>query len=400
MLKELELTSIEDLQQDMQVCKEDFEVIYRTCIVMESLVELHDSIQAKGSISQEDLKLIRIGLQMATAGTNVSTESLFPSLEDYSDVNIACEGLLDVIIRSLHAIAQSLVQSIRSYVDQVQASWVMFELQSNKLNSIKKNLTGQVKPEVKVKKGKYLMYGKGHMVKDIPEYTKHYVEAMGDMKQLLTLVAVLQEKDFMQSLKTLISPITGYNKKFMEMFKTFYKFLQGVRDITFYRPGVIPGRYVSDSYLGLSHIMVSQPDTIVNDDNIQMCKRVFDEFEVAFVRDSKFEIETLHSSVVLSGVNVNDVHKLITSTEEVILAYKRLMTLTNRLSNLGARNMAFDYAMTTIDSRGIASAKLLLDNYRLLAKTSVVISNTTNTAFNFTRGNIAKCLEILSKVSV
>lgn len=116
-------------------------------------------------------------------------------------------------------------------------------------------------------------------------------------------------------------------------------------------------------------------------------------FNMFMIRDEKFSLGG-GDRVVLS-FDKKDVEVLLDEMDTYINACKRFNTFVNRFSTIGARSVVNDAIITLATLNPILIGfKYILSSYRLMLKSSLIINNTSASAFNYSRGNIKKCLEV------
>lgn len=221
---------IEDTDINNNNINDGINNLERTMIIVESLHELAINIGTRDRLSTEDIELLKIASKLAVAGTDTPSDKLLPSLESYSNINIATEGIGDVIRGACITVLKSIENYIKNIVDNQQRSWILWQLQDQKLKELRKRLSyvnTKSSVLITVRANKNMKYDeRGLLVKDTKDYTNKFKEATIFGSDLLDNVGEFTEKDFFSSWKTLLSPITGYDANFKKMFISVDKLIK------------------------------------------------------------------------------------------------------------------------------------------------------------------------------
>ena len=372
----------------------------RSIDVISALESLRESFVSKQQLSTDEIKLINIAAEMAVAGTYTKPNSIIPAMEAYRDISL--EELDDVIKNALSGVLNSLGNLIKKEIDYTQASWTLIQFQNNRSDRLRarlNNITTNRSVSFNVLATKNTRYGNTVTVRDAKDYLKQFKETASFTSDLLSNVGKLAKGDLFSSLKTLVSPITGYDKNFKNMFVALSECinkatkLKGLKLI-----GTIDevSEYHSDVKLGMSHLEINIPKASNYDTtNVSSMRLVYEDFYMTFVRDEKFRVPFTGKHILFDNVDKHYVEQLLDAADVSIMASRNFNTLVRMLSTDGARMVVGD-AVVTILTLNILSGilKLMLSNYRLMLRTSMVIYNTNSSTFNFTRGNTAKALSI------
>lgn len=403
--------NLEKVMLNQQYINAEEDNIERSIAIMESLVTLRDELKTKTTISAEDNRLINIARSLAVAGTGTDGTKVIPAMEAYSDSNLAVESISETIGDGLKGVARSLGNIIKKTADDIQCSITLIQFQDSKSESLRARLNelkskGKISPvSVTVGVNKNLRYGyNGVTIKTIDDYIKHLTVAKDLSTQIVDHTTKFAEDDLFSSIKTFISPLTGYDKNFKKMFIQFSDYaiaLSKLKGMVKDSGNAINGiEYVSDVLLGLSHLEVSvaNPNNYTTSD-IDSMKTEYSNFYVTFVRNDKFSATAFNSDVELDNVTIKHLEMLLDIADEQIKSTRRFNTIAVYLSKYGAGNV-FRAQIVTILSLNIllGVVQLLLASYRLMLRMSVSLYNTGNSVFNYTRGNTSKALSIVNQV--
>lgn len=401
---------LEEIMLNQQYVNTEADNIERSIAVMESLVTLRDELKTRTSISTEDNRLINIARSFAVAGTKTDGVKVIPAMESFNDSNLAIESISETIGNGLKGTARSIGNVIKKIADEAQGNYTLIQFQDNRSESLRKRLNdlkskGKAKPvSITVGVNKNLRYGhNGTTVKTIDDYIKHLTVAKDMSTHILEHTTKFAEDDLFSSLKTFISPLTGYDKNFKKMFLQFSDYaitLSKLKGMVKDSSDAIDGdEYISDVLLGLSHLEVSVANSRnYTTSDIDSMKTEYGNFYVTFVRNDKFSTTTFNSDIDLDNVTIKHLETLLDLADEQIKATRRFNTLSVYLSKLGAGNV-FGSQIANILTLDVLTGilQLMLASYRLMLRMSVSLYNTGNSVFNYTRGNTGKVLSIVDQ---
>lgn len=217
---------------------------------------------------------------------------------------------------------------------------------------------------------------------------------------LLRLTGKFTKDDFFSSIKTLLSPITGYNDNFIKMFKSLEHLIMGSTKLpTVKKINSTPesSTYVSEVLLGLSSLEIDTPlSGSYKLDNVDSLKEQYENFYMTVVRKDKFGLPIFSDHVLFKDVDVDYLIKVLDAVDDTIAASREYNTIITRLSRYGAENI-FIEAIMSLPFVVNLFIKYLLASYRLMLRSSIIIYNTSASSFNFSRGNTAKALNIVEQ---
>lgn len=369
----------------------------RSMVVLEQLCEMQTLLKNGNTLSDRDLSFIKIAAEMAVAGTGYSSNNLLPGLESWSSVDIATERLESTLSSSIGRYVNMIGNWIKTNDSHLQYFFTLFERQAQSLSEetyrIKK-LGNKI--TVSASNSKYMKYGEIKQIETSSEYLSEYNKMADIVIPFIKYSKEYGEKDLFSSFKTLVSPITGYSENFWRMYKEIDKFVMRVKDLKNIKE-IIKNKeyseYSSGSLIGLSRLNITLP-TIKpeNIDDIKLARRVVSELNVKFFRDSKYDLSRFVSGkTTLENMDRSAFLNLHEKSLEIIDGYKSMMSFSNRLSAYGA-NMSKNNAMAYASNGFILP--FILSNYRMLLKSSSIVLNTTADLFTYSRGNVAKLIEL------
>ena len=358
-----------------------------------------EDLSNKTTVTPSEQRLVYQALEMVYIGTGVNVPKSI-SLESIGDNEISLESFKDRVLASVNYIATGLSRWIKRYVDYAQHSFVWFELQSREIKRLQNDLADKKNKTstASVSDNKYLHYDKNNQVKNFKEYVKHYSETMVFMKEVNHLCAEFLKDDFLMSLRNLISPVTGYDKLYQEMFGNLEDFVLKVKKLGDFKKvnsNSASENYTTGNMLGMAEFEISIPVKKYNNKDIDSLRDVGEYFYAGLHRNEKFDISILSNKVEFTDINLNELNKLCTLSLDVIQAYRELMTSVSRLSLLGVLNINMDKVLGSFTAPGVL--RWCLGNYRLMVVCSKVLYHTSSASFNFSRGHIKKFIEVTDK---
>ena len=386
----------------------DFIALERSLDLVESLESLKETISTKTELSLEDIKLIKIATEMAVSGTDEDATKLLPSLESYVDIKVATEGLGDVLGKAIWAIQRSIGITFKNYVDNIQFSYSYFNLQQYKVKSLKDRLehikhnVGNAKVSFNVRSSKYTRFGGAYKnyhsdfinVKDSKQYLDEFTLANNLNKEVLNKVGEFTSNSLFNTIKALAASITNDEKHFRNKFKELEELFDScikIKSVREYESSV----YTSNILLGLSYLYVNYPKNNYEKDNLVDMKKIVRNFDMKMIREDKFTSGISFTKVMFDDVDTNYVDKLIKMCDESIKECLAFNTFVNKLATAGA-SVNNDRSMSYV---GIAMY-FLIANYRLALRSSSIVYTTAASSFNFTRGNLGKCLSICEQAII
>jgi hypothetical protein len=422
---------LDDINNISETINADTDNTYRSCCVLESLIDLAITLESTSELTVKDKALIKVACEMAVAGTATNSKAVLPALENYNDSSIALEGIMDVVKDGFSNVTQNIGGIIKKELDILEYMFTFYEAQYGDLQDLRQAIKDKsfTKATAEVKDSKYLRYGlNGDLVTSGQDYMKRYHETMNTMEVFNREIERFQRDDFMASVKTLVSPITGYDEQFMKMYDNLNTLVLNVKKgCKLHKSGYSFGADVfkSDMLLGLSYIECTDtPLSIEDRSKFQNVKDSLGKMSMSVVRYDKFTINMFKDWVELEGFTKHDLLSLIDISMKNIDSYKGMMDLKNKLSSLGGGSMLSGLVLGNIlpspgvvpgawahvvsfvttgfsgKTTGLAIfmlAKLVLANYRALLISSHVIYNCNASGFNFARGNIDCCKNVIKK---
>lgn len=369
----------------------------RSMIVLEQLCDMQALIKNGNTLTDRDLSFIKIAAEMAVAGTGYSSGSLLPGLESWDSANIAIERLESTLSTSIGRYINMIGNYFKTSDSHMQYFFTLFERQAVALSEetyrIKK-LNNKI--TVTASNSKYMKYGEVKQIESSSEYLFEYNKMADIVIPFLKYSQEYGEKDLFSSLKTLVSPITGYSENFWRMYKEIDKFVTRVKALKNIKETIKNkeySEYSSGSLIGLSRLNITIP-TVMPDNigDVRIARKVISELNVKFFRDSKYDLNRFVSGrTTLENMDRNGFLNLHEKSLEIIDGYKKMMSFSNRLSAYGASSVKVDGVAKIT---GGAFLPFILSNYRMLLKSSSIVLNTTADLFTYSRGNVAKLIEL------
>ena len=392
--------------------------------ILVALENLRETLHSKKELTSSDKTLIKIATEMAVSGSDANKHSIIPALEDYHNLNYAIESITETLKSSVKLISRNIGNVLKKEADNIQYLITLIDLQDNKLKKLKGRLnsvkTSNKKISFLVRMSKNTRYGED--MKNISgsgEYLSKYKDASNFSIAVLNDVRIFTESDLFSTIKTLVSPITGYSNNFKKMFMNLYGLLENIiknKEINKSRNKSFNyDTYESNTMLGLSHIEIKIPiKNSFSKENIESMFSEYNNLYMTFVRDDKFSTMMSSDSCLFKDVDKKYINDLLSITENNINECKKFNTISSKLSTSGAALVLVDLAVSlknliplaegagttmVLNKVGVSmvadlAIKSFLSSYKLMLRTSIVIHNTTSSSFNFTRGNTAKALSI------
>jgi hypothetical protein len=371
-------------------------------IAIENLYEVYIKGTNNNSliISKEDIQS-----DLHTLSMNGVITNRVKSFEDNSTEIVTTEELGEVISGAIKTVGSSLGNVIKKMVDNAQANFVFIQFQNRKSASLRVRLNElksyKSKASFNVRVTKNCRVGsEGKAVTGKDEYLKELKTASNFSTGLLRLTGKFTKDDFLSSIKTLISPATGYNDNFVKMFKSLEHLILGsIKLPSVKKINSTPESnfYMSDVLLGLSSLEIDTPlNGSYKLDNVDSLKQQYENFYMTVVRKDKFGLPIFSDHVLFKDVDVDYLIKILDTVDDTIVASREYNTLITHLSRYGTYSVFADAILTIPILAGLL-IKYLLASYRLMLRSSIIIHNTSASSFNFSRGNTAKALNIVEQ---
>ena len=371
-----------------------YEDMDRGLLAVESMINLHETMRLSSSPTPEHINLFNLAVEQAYAVIDLHAPKSL-SLESLTlTPRLAKESLLEDAKDAVVAISSKLGHFIKESVDHLQYQLVLFDTQRRALLNLKDKLTNKscvVSKEFTVSVNKYMMYGHHQVPKTFSEYKKEYMKTMTTMKGFLDACDKFQRDDFLQSFKVLISLVSGYDKKYEELWSNLFEFVTSVKKAThansYSSGGVI--KYRTDNLLGMSRIEFKLPAPNTYDDKfVDSKKKVQHNLGCYFQRTEKFELGIGDDKITFKDADVKGLIEMCDISLEVSDSIRKMYQDLNRFSDLGAVYVTVDYFAHAFFP--ITWWHFLLASYRLVVQTSFILLDNTASSFNFSRGNIDK----------
>ena len=248
-----------------------YEDMDRGLLAVESMINLHETMRLSDKPTPEHINLFNLAVEQAYAVIDLQAPKSL-SLESLTlTPRIAKESLLEDAKDAIVAISSKLGHFIKETVDHMQYQTVLFDTQRRALLDIKellKSNSSNVSKEFTVSVNKYMMFGSHQVPKTFSEYKKEYIKTMSIMKGFLDACDKFQKDDFLQSFKVLVSLVSGYDKKYEELWSNLFEFVTSIQKATNAKPyhstNVV--RYRTENLLGMSRIEFKLPARNTYDD--------------------------------------------------------------------------------------------------------------------------------------
>lgn len=378
-----------------------YEDMDRGLLAVESMVNLHETMRLSDRPTPEHINLFNLAVEQAYAVIDLQAPKSL-SLESLTlTPRLAKESLLEDAKDAIVAISSKLGHFIKQTVDHMQYQTVLFDTQRRALLDLKellKSNSSSVSKEFTVSVNKYMMFGSHQVPKTFSEYKKEYIKTMDIMKGFLDACDKFQKDDFLQSFKVLVSLVSGYDKKYEELWSNLFEFVTSIQKATNAKPyhSTDVVRYRTENLLGMSRIEFKLPARNTYDDKfVDTKKKVQHNLGAAFKRTEKFELGVGEDKVVFKDADINSLVEMCDVSINVSESIRKLYGDINRFSDLGAVYVTVDYFAHAFFP--ITWWHFLLASYRLVVQTSFILLDNTASAFNFSRGNIDKFIRTTKK---
>jgi hypothetical protein len=369
----------------------------RSYIAIEQLIELHEVLSSGKEMSAKDKKYVTIAAEMALIGTGKHANDLLPALESSDDLSIVCEELSTTINDSIKRAGVVLKKAISSEVNTLEYIFTIIDGNVSKIKKLKEevNRLDNSTYAINVSDNKYLHVHKYDPITDLQRYDIEFSETTDVISRVNQLTDVFLQKDFMQSLKNYFSPLTGYDEKYLEMFRYLEKYIEGIKKI----PNIGKGendadedRFTTNGLLGFYDLIVTSPkedsyDLAILDE----CKNEYGKFSVRLDHNKPSGFKVSGSTMELTKVNKSNLIKLLDTTQRLLESYRQLCTIRNKLSVFGTQVVGYDLIKNS-PHRLLA---LILDNYRLMGRINGIIAGITGDLFVYSKGLTSSTLNIV-----
>ena len=378
-----------------------YEDMDRGLLAVESMINLHETMRLSNKPSPEHINLFNLAVEQAYAVIDLHAPKSL-SLESLTlTPRLAKESLLEDAKDAVVAISSKLGHFVKESVDHLQYQLVLFDTQRKAILNLKEHLSSKscvVSKEFTVSVNKYMMYGSHQVPKTFSEYKKEYIKTMTTMKGFLDACDKFQKDDFLQSFKVLISLVSGYDKKYEELWGNLFEFVSSIQKATnaksYYNGDVV--KYRTENLLGMSRIEFKLPARNTYDDKfVDSKKRVQHNLGAYFQRTEKFELGIGEDKIVFKDADIKGLIEMCDISLEVSNSIRKVYGDMNRMSDLGAIYVTVDYFAHAFFP--ITWWHFLLASYRLVVQTSFILLDNTASGFNFSRGNIDKFIRSTKK---
>lgn len=316
-----------------------------------------------------------------------------PSLESYK---VSKEDISEAVIDGVTYLGKRIAAEFKDYFDKLETTFTFFEMQSNDVLKIKKQLSNVSKNEqrdVVVDGTKYFYYGDKKQVKNTNEFKKEFKKIHTVLSSVNSELCRFLENDFLRSWKNLVSPIIGYDKIYMEYFSSLRDLMVTLesksRNESSSNKSEEVIHYETSTYLGMSHFEYKLPNP--NSYKLEWpetCRKTHKHFWAALWREDKFELKLFTNKVDLGKTNKNDVEEILEVIEKTIASYREMLSLKNKLSFIFT-----GFNMMSAVKIGLMSiVKVMLSNYRIMVRSSWMLNYFVGNMLAYTRGSISSGL--------
>lgn len=408
------IESMSFIEDDMNdIATENLDILSNlnsAIFALENLGDIFSQLRNNSKIDNDKLEHIKIAHEQMCLNKIYVENNLLITLEGYNEGTVSLESTENAVFAVVKSIFKHLGYVFKALAGWAQTSTTFFNFEGQRINSLRtrlNKLNKNTKVTFSVRESKYFRYGdNGKLVTSFADYKNQYISSMNDVIKLVDAVSVFEDKNLFQSLKTLVSPITGYEDKFIEMFNDLDDFFDKVSSITkIKKTKSFLGfdnsvNLESEVYLGMSHILLARPkkETFKKDD-FKSCRSVMNFFGLSFIRNDKFELPIFNSKVTFENVTVKDILEILDCSEKVNKAYIKQVSIANKLSAFGdfhviinwftrAYSGGFALGMGAVAPAVLILLPFFLANYRLLTYTSMILFNNSKESFLFSKGNV------------
>lgn len=369
---------------------------------MESLSDIYSKAEKTGKTDASDSIYANYAFESIAQITGVDmsvTRAALESCNFTDNKTLAQEAVRDSSASTVSAVAEWLTRRFKNNVDGMQALVLLFQRQSAQAESLRRKLGGMnigKNGTTHAKITKYLRHNNGELVKDFPEYLKLFTQMSEFMQVFNRKVQDFSSNDFTQSVKVLVSPLTGYDEKYEELFENLSDFVKTIAKLPAMKKVYSGEKYEdwdSPVFIGMSHVEVRIPEPgSYTEGRLRQMRGVHKHFACELVRDHKFGMGGGRHD--LTGVDQRGLESLLKECESLIDSYDGMLNIFQKLSSILGSQWVLHDAMTKIPFP-IQWWVAFMSNYRLLVRSSAVLFACASGAQNFSRGNIHTALSLV-----
>jgi hypothetical protein len=400
-----ELEEINDLSLESFYGQiEEIDNLYRSLESIESLVSLQGLILAKEKVSTEDLAIFKEAANLALAGSDVDTRLVFPSLESNSDPRLAIEGINDKIAEGVNNIGKRIMYFIHGLNDTSVQFYSILDFQRNRAKDIRvkldliKKQAGNKKATITIPSSNFTSYDKPtKIIKDEKEYLNELNKSADFINGYMSNMGKMISSNFLVSLKTLFSPITGYSDQYQKIYVRMRDMIVAIAKLPGMKKTSEKDRHISQSdfLLGSYQVTCSYPKEEEFDyANAPKLKSIAKLFSLAIDHDKYLDKTTKNINNIELEVDIKYVEELLAIAEKLIKNYNDYNSVLKKLAILEASAVQSNISQVLIVPSILG---YVFANFRIMLKISKIISRNTGSAFMIAKGHTKKSLAIAEK---
>lgn len=378
----------------------------RVSDTVETLIAVKDKVESGELTDKGSVDLIS---DMATAGTDIESES-FISTESFAEnKNVALENIGNRIATAIANIANGVKETALAILPMYRNLFTFINLQKRKLVELKTKLGGLKSKSNKVsfelKANRYMVSGTNMTVaSNKDEYFQTVKKNTEAFSEINTAVVAFTKSRFLTKTKTFLSmfvPGVGYNKNFLELYSSLNNELliplSKIKGLKVFQSENGFKEYVSDPYLGGYVLTVRVPEVAIpknTDELSQSVKKlisVVPKATASFTNTDTVASFANYGTLKLENVSVSDIEKLVADSEKLADEASKHMTFIMKwVGNFSSGSL---FAKLSEPLVGIALTQMF-SGIRIVRLGSYIVHNVTNRIFQAMKGVTANNIKI------
>lgn len=360
----------------------------------ERLLDTIDAISVTNSrISTESISAIR---SLSVSGTHLAHKDLILDNMSLEAVNNNKDYLIKQFFYNLKT-------SISKMVDSVQYMNTLFNMQTPRLNTVRRaidSVSNSGSFNINVGNTKYTTYGNDIRITDVKTYIDQFASMSKIMSNFNASINTLAEDDLFITLKlfkdlALLRREEFFEERFKSLHETVDKAIKTTK-LKLDESKPVYEIYASDIMLGMSQLVIYTPKSNTYDYNdYESLFHATRHFYMYVDRVDKLRISTLISGSDKWNITKKDAKSIITDAEELLKATNLLLGITTRLSTLFATNKwASAYIGNYRGNDEDLDFLAITRAGRIVNRTSAMLYDSVSSSYNFSMGNVKKALSI------
>lgn len=386
----------EQFDHNLLAGENEFEALSENLDALEVIHNRGQEILAKESISTEDVVNYKAYVDLALSRFNLSSDKVYPSLENYTDPRLAIEAVYEKSDTIWTSIKKTLKNIFLHTIDNIRYTVDILDFQKSKIAKLRNEIHKQPNEKVSIviPNSVYTRYGDPvRPIESSEELLKHLKSTLTIVKTALEETERYTSHSFMTSIKTALTVFS--EERYLKEFEVLYTYLEnmGKKSKMFIREESGITFYTSGNMLGMGALDIYIPERKTIDfDDFKSCRFKSFTMHANFIRTSN----TFSKSGDITLEDVDKVYALeiLKAIDEVNEEYRKFNSIFMKIADF-----ANNYFNTIQEIPAVGLVMFLVANTRILMVATHCIKSITTGGFYFAKGHTKHGISIVEKIN-